>query len=76
MGTGKTPLNFFSGLTNNYAFNGKLRSFIVKDSNNEITHKFIPCYRKADDVIGLYDSITETFYTNSGTGSLIKGEDA
>ena len=30
---------------------------------------FIPCYRKSDNVIGLYDIINGTFYTNSGTGS-------
>lgn len=34
----------------------------------------IPCYRKEDDVIGMYDTINGVFYTNSGTGTFIKGE--
>ena len=36
---------------------------------------FVPCYRKADDVIGLYDLVYGTFYTNSGTGTFTKGQD-
>lgn len=34
---------------------------------------FIPCYRKADNVIGMYDMVTEIFYTNDGTGTFTKG---
>lgn len=34
---------------------------------------FVPCYRKADGVIGMYDMIAETFYTNGGTGTFTKG---
>lgn len=30
---------------------------------------YVPCYRKSDNEIGLYDTISETFYTNAGTGS-------
>lgn len=34
---------------------------------------FIPCYRKADNVIGLYDLVNGVFYTNAGTGTFIVG---
>lgn len=34
---------------------------------------FIPCYRKSDSVIGLYELVNETFYTNAGSGTFIKG---
>lgn len=34
---------------------------------------FIPCYRKSDDVIGMYDLIYGEFYTNQGTGTFTKG---
>ena len=40
-----------------------------------ITNYFIPCYRKSDGVIGLYDIIGEGFYTNSGTSAFLKGRD-
>ena len=36
---------------------------------------FVPCYRKSDSVIGLYELYTGTFYTNDGTGTFTKGSD-
>lgn len=43
---------------------------------------FVPCYRKSDGVIGMYDlcgticSLTNTpFYINAGTGTFLKGAD-
>ena len=52
----------------------KLYSFSIKE-NSETKLNLIPCYRKADSVIGLYDAISGTFYTNSGTGTFTKGAD-
>lgn len=36
---------------------------------------FVPCYRKADDEIGMYETVSQTFYTNSGIGTFVKGAD-
>jgi len=36
---------------------------------------YIPCYRKSDGEIGLYDTVTGKFYTNEGTGTFLKGVD-
>lgn len=36
---------------------------------------FIPCYRKSDNVVGLYDLVSDTFFTRSGTGDFVKGPD-
>ena len=52
----------------------KLYSFKLYESN-ELVRNFIPCYRKNDKVIGLYDTVEGRFYTNEGTGSFSKGED-
>lgn len=43
----------------------------------EIIGKFkgIPCYRKADNVIGMYDTVSQTFLINAGTGTFTKGSD-
>lgn len=41
--------------------------------NNELKYEFIPCYRKADNVAGLYEFVNGKFYTNAGTGSFIVG---
>ena len=38
-----------------------------------IIRDFIPCYRKADGVAGMYDLVEGVFYTNKGTGTFIKG---
>lgn len=35
----------------------------------------IPCYRKSDGEIGMYDLCNNTFYTNDGTGVFLKGND-
>ena len=43
--------------------------------NNILLKKFIPCYRKSDDVIGMYDVVNGVFYTNAGTGTFTKGND-
>lgn len=35
----------------------------------------VPCYRKSDSKIGLYDVVSETFYPVSGSGTWRKGAD-
>ena len=42
-------------------------------NNNILVRNFIPCYRKSDNVIGLYDLVNNVFYTNQGTGTFAKG---
>lgn len=40
-----------------------------------LVRDFVPCYRKSDSVIGLYDLVNDTFYTNAGTWTFTKWED-
>lgn len=42
-------------------------------SNDQITRTFYPCYRKSDNVVGLYEIFTNTFFTNNGSGSFTAG---
>lgn len=42
---------------------------------NEVIREYIPCYRKSDRVIGLYEKFTKTFLTNQGNGYFTKGPD-
>ena len=43
---------------------------------NEVIRNYIPCYRKSDNVKGLYDLIEGGFYKNLGNGDdFIAGED-
>ena len=41
---------------------------------DKLVKNFIPCYRKSDNVIGMYDLVDSMFYMNEGTGSFLKGE--
>lgn len=43
--------------------------------NNIPIRRLIPCYRKSDQKLGMYDLVSGEFYTNSGTGEFVVGED-
>lgn len=51
------------------------KSMEITDANNEMIRNFVPCYRKSDNEIGLYDTVSKTFFTNAGTGTFLKGND-
>lgn len=42
---------------------------------HEVVREYIPCYRKSDGEIGVYEKFTGTFLTNAGDGSFAKGAD-
>ncbi len=65
-------LKLFYGYNQN--INGKLSYYKHVKLNGEV-YEFIPCYRKSDGEIGLYDIRNHVFYTNDGTGSFLKGKD-
>lgn len=52
----------------------KIYYFAIHENANPILN-LVPCYRKSDGVIGMYDTVTETFFTNAGTGAFTKGAD-
>lgn len=54
----------------------RLKIYSCKIWNNKILiRNFIPCYRKVDGEVGLYDTINNKFYINNGTGTFLKGAD-
>lgn len=65
-------LYIFNGHTLNLSFLGKVYS--IKTEGTENIH-LIPCYRKADNVAGMYDLVSGEFYTNAGTGKFEVGPD-
>ena len=69
------PLYLFAGNNNGSVFQPafmKLYSCKLY-RNNSLIHDFKPAIRNSDSEVGLYDSVTDTFYTNSGTGTFIAG---
>lgn len=55
-------------------FYGDVYEVEVFHQDSSVVH-LIPCYRKADNVIGMYDLVSETFYTSTTSGTFIKGAD-
>ena len=69
---------YYSIFYGNGTYNSKLKVYEVRFYNNatsELIAHFVPCYRKADTEIGLYDVVNDKFYTNDGSGSFTKGDD-
>jgi hypothetical protein len=62
--------------TNAADYFGKTKMYYYKVMQGEtVIQHFIPCYRKADNVAGMYDVVNDKFYTNAGTGNFIVGGD-
>lgn len=49
--------------------------YIDTNGIDESELKLVPCYRKSDNEIGMYDMFSGNFYTNAGTGKFSKGND-
>lgn len=64
-------------------YNGTLRytgtrqisAFRYYDQNDVLICDLVPCYRKSDGVIGMYDLARSIFLTSAGSGSFTKGAD-
>ena len=54
-------------------FKGKIYSCTIWDKNI-LVRNFIPCYRRSDGEIGMYDTVNGAFYTNQGSGTFLKGD--
>lgn len=61
--------------TMRYAGTIKLKSFSYYNKDDVLICDLVPCYRKVDGVIGVYDLARKIFLTNAGTGIFIKGAD-
>ena len=55
-------------------FIGKLYYLKLYDNLDNLVRYFIPVYRITDNVIGLFDEVNKSFYTNVGTGVFEKGD--
>ena len=53
----------------------KLYAMYIYDNGN-LVRDFVPCYRKSDNVAGLYDLVNNVFYTNAGSGVFAVGADS
>ena len=51
----------------------RIHYFRYWDKNDKLICDLIPCYRKSDGVIGMYDIVRRAFLINIGSGSFTKG---
>lgn len=58
----------------NSVFSGRLYYFYFNQDGTDVFN-MVPCYRKSDNEIGMYDLVSKTFYANAGTGAFTKGSD-
>lgn len=40
---------------------------------DDVLIDLVPCYRKADGEVGMFDLVSQTFYANAGTGDFTRG---
>ena len=60
---------------NDWSISSNRRYYVkIWDWNTQV-RDLVPCYRKSDSVIWLYDLINDVFYTNSWTGTFTKWPD-
>lgn len=50
-----------------------LKYLEIYNKSGVLAHNFIPAERKSDGVLGLYNTVNNTFYTNAGSGTFSKG---
>ena len=73
--TSSTNVLAFGHRSGGYYLKGKIQSLKMW-SDGDLVRNYVPCYRKSDNVIGLYDTVNNVFYTNAGTGTFNKGSDS
>ena len=71
--TNSQHIYLFNTSANANHTNGTIYWAKILNSSGRVIRNFIPCYRKSDGEIGLYDLVDGIFYTNSGQGTFIKG---
>lgn len=52
----------------------RIYSCVVKVGETVIAD-LVPCYRKSDNEIGMFDMVSRQFFGNAGTGTFLKGSD-
>ena len=74
-----SPVNLYLFALNDNGTLNELSAFKLYSckiwNNWALVRDFVPCYRKSDSVIWLYDLVNNQFYTNSWTGTFSKGND-
>lgn len=63
---------YLNGGSTTMTSQSKWYSFALYDCGVAV-RDFIPCYRKSDNVVGMYDTVTKGFFTSVGSGQFTAG---
>lgn len=70
----KQPIaTFCTGTRTSYPGVKTIYAIKARDLNNSLALNLLPCYRKSDNKPGMYDLVSNTFFTNAGTGEFTVG---
>ena len=70
-----STMYLFAGNNNNntdWKFIGRVY-YLQITNNSSLVRNMIPVRRNTDNVLGMYDLVSRTFFTNSGTGTFVAG---
>lgn len=67
-------INYSGSAHPNGSISGRIYLCRIYD-NDTLVRDFVPCYRKADNIAGLYDLVNGVFYGNAGSGAFAVGAD-
>lgn len=70
--TVKQKIELFRWGVSDFEFRGKMY-YVYVSLDDVYKYELIPCYRKADNVAGMYDILNDVFYTNRGSGTFVVG---
>lgn len=76
---GSTPQNYtillFAERNDNSAINkGKVKIYKFKlKEDSTLVRNFVPARRNSDSVVGMWDMVSKTFFTNAGSGTFTAG---
>jgi len=62
----------YGNATVQYQTHGRIYDMKIHYNNTPVRN-FVPAKRNSDSKLGMYDLVSGTFFTNSGTGNFIAG---
>ena len=69
-----TKANVGFGAWSDNSFSPTMNWYYVRFSKNgTVLAELVPCYRKADDVVGFYDIVRKMFFVNASIGEFLAG---
>ena len=70
--TNNNTIKIFNVFASSVTGKANIYSFVLYESG-QLVRNMIPARRNSDNVVGMYDTVTGTFFTNAGSGTFTAG---